>query len=77
MEYSYLAGIVGVPLAIAGILALIKTLKTRSMMRAKKQWLTELADSWTESSVVEFNPADVVTEEIFQDMIGDNLLSLH
>jgi hypothetical protein len=72
MELSYLAAIVGVPITIGVLLTFMKRLKIASMMREKKAWLIELADSWRECDVVEYDPCDVVTEEVFQDMIGDS-----
>ena len=71
MELYYLVIIVGVPLAVAGLVTFMKKRKISAMMKERKQSYIELAESWKDSDVVEFNPTDLITEEVFLDMIGD------
>lgn len=71
MELSYIVGlIVGVPLAIAGVLGFLKKLKINGMMRDKKRALLELADSWPDTPIREFDPTEVLTDEVFKDLQG-------
>ena len=69
MEVNVLALLVGIPLAAVVIITLLKKRKVSVMMREKKQYLMDLADSWQDSAVVQFNPTTLITEDVYQDLI--------
>ena len=74
MELKVVAPLVGLPIAVVVFITLLKKRKVSLMMSKKKRELLEQADSWVDLAVVRFDPTKLITEEVFQDMAGEDLV---